>query len=365
MRMFRRSGVALRMRAIGVMGFGLLLSACTSVPTAPLESYLSTFKQARSATEEVILRARAEAQWVATTPLNQRDPARRESDLKSRIGALDAMFASLEVMDRYNTLLAGLATPGQSQASIQSDLDQFAAGLTALNQSWLNKLVERVPVYGPIIAQGIEIIDDLIRRRRFAEAVGAAAGPMGTLTKLLSDNVRDIGVITALRAELELFEIETRVDDLHQEVVAGLEGWAITAELDGDRALAAAVDRFSAAATRVHGNYGVLPLGDESRDAGAEATQPDLAAAAVWVDRQAQRAEQLADEQDRVMLRKAAFERVVSETSDLLAETGSYFVALQRAIEDSRVEATIDMGLRIMRLREALRALDVAEDSAR
>jgi hypothetical protein len=355
------------MRLAGALGLAigaLLAPACTWIPAAPLETYLTTFKQARDATEEVLLRARVEAQWVAATPLNQRDPAKRDADLKARLGALDAMFVCLEVMDRYNDLLARLATPGHSQQAIQSDIDQLGAALSALNQSWLNRLVERVPMYGPIIAQGIEIIDDLIRKQRFAEAVDAAASPMGTITRLLSDNVQTIGEVASLRSELEVFEIETRMDALHQDVTAGLEGWSITTQSSGDEALAAAAARFIKAAKAVDASYGVLPSGPAPVGAAAPGFA-DLAAASVWLAGQAERAETLAREQDQALAQKAAFERVVAETSDLLGQTGSYFNAMRRAIKESRAEATIDLGLRIMRLREALRALDQTEQQSR
>jgi hypothetical protein len=252
---------------------------------------------------------------------------------------------ALELIAQYNGVLVSLAS-GTNPAAIETELTALGNSLSSFEFSSLTKLVEKAsPIFG-VVSQAVAMIDDLIKKEKFKEAVTAAQKPILGILRILREdsvNIRDI--------EEQLIKLEQDVE-YHQitSLVKRLRSMAnkYTQSNELDRLLS-------------QHNESIEQLKEDDRDiinalkithkpTGNPANAIEFETMKILVDQIAERTSSYNTFADQV----EALHTLMEEYNDILTATQSSFVILNTGVHEAQQAATTAFLADALNLRKAI-----------
>jgi cellulose biosynthesis protein BcsQ len=196
-----------------------------------LGTYQNNFNTARSASEEILITSKVSVEFAAEHPDNPDGPNVKQQKMDERIAALDARLRAWELIAQYNNILVKLAS-GTEPAAIENDLTTLGNNLSTFGFSSMTKLAESAsPVFG-VISQTVSMIDDLIKKEKFKEAVTAAQEPILGILNILREDFADIRDIEELLIKLKQDVEYTEITSLNRRLRSMANTYAQSDELD-------------------------------------------------------------------------------------------------------------------------------------
>ena len=318
----------------------LLISACAGVPKENFDAYRNSFSQARSASEDVILREKIAAKALADDAANVDPPAARLAKLREREEAADQRLLALETIDRYNAVLVQLAE-GKDPEEISSDLKKFGSSLGQIGSSRLTAAFGKASPYAGIAAEIVALVDDSMNRQKFLELVKRGGVPVGQIIDILIADAGNIETIISQQIVMPRDGCENRLSDLRFRFLKIADGMQKTQEVTDllrDINLARAKITYRAPLPKVEPKVGVTaPL------------QTDLAYLRLLVDS----TEAEVATANAIAAKVTAYGALMDEYKKLLTHTKMSLIQLERAVDLGRPAATVDFIHRAFALREA------------
>jgi hypothetical protein len=325
-----------------------LLGACTAIPKQNLDSYVGSFNTAKSTAQDLYLAAQVHAEKS-----NDGSETGR-TKLEQRTRAVNARLAALDVMDQYNRVLVKLAT-GTDPEGVKEDLEGLSSSLKLLKVEPLTTLLEGAAPFLGVISRGIELIDNAIKARKFAEAVAAAQEPMLEIIGILQLDARRL-------TEIHVQLLEKQRDPDHRKLRALLGKFMAAANAQLPHSdVAAAIAGFNAALARQDIEDKLGPVVHEPLDAKAikaakskeKPAQDSTAETRALLQAMVNQANAMVDSYNQVGVQIRAHEKLMGEYRKTLDATGKQFVALNKAIVDGKRADTLAFAINVINLRKA------------
>jgi hypothetical protein len=337
----KRTYAELIKRCVIVWPLLLCLAACASVPKDSFDAYRNSFSEARSASEDVILRGKIAAKALADDPANSDSPTERLAKLKERDEAADQRLLALETIDRYKLVLIQLAE-GKSPKEVRSNLEKLGNSLTRFESSRVTAAVGRAVPYAGVAAEIVALVDDSMNRQKFLELVKKGGEPVRQIIDILVADTGDLEQIISQQIIVPRDSCDNRLSGLgfrFQRVSDGLQATQEVSDLVKEINVARAkiVHRKQPLPTVIHKAGSTSP------------SQSDLAVLRLVVD--STEAEVAAA--NAITAKEKAHRALMTEYKKLLAQTKSSIIQLEQAIELNRPAATTDFVNRALALREA------------
>ncbi len=327
----------------------LMLAGCVSVPTTEFNGYLNSFNLAKTSSQDFLLNAKLAAEFIANSPDNPASPTERVNKLGERRAALDARLDALELISDYNNILVSLAS-GADPKSVQSQIEGLRDGLSSFGFSKLTSLAGKVSPYTAVIAEAVSLIDDLIKKQKFKEAVRAGQRPILGLLEILQQDADSVQEIQAQLILLKRDSEETKLRKLQLRIKVLVSQYQRSPEVDRS------VARYNEALAKLADS----PLADNKLDSpnGATAATPvDWAVVQTLVDEAAKQMEIFNQYSESVK----AHQKVTDEYKKLLATTGSALQNLNAAIKSNQRAALIGFIQQSLQLRQSILELQHAK----
>jgi hypothetical protein len=322
----------------------LLLSACAGVPKESFDSYRNSFHQARTASEDVILRGKIAAKALADDPGNTASPAKRLAKLKEREQLADDRLLALDTIERYNTVLVKLAE-GKKPEEVSSDLKKFGNCLSQIGSSRLTAVVGTAVPYVGIAGEIIALVDDSMNRKKFLELVRKGGVPVRQILDILVADAGNIETIISQQIVMPIDNCDNRLSDLRFRFQKSADKLQATQQVS-DLVKEINISRAKA----IHRVEKPLPMVVHTVGAGAAPPgQAELAILRLLVD--ATEAEVATA--NSTMAKEKAYDALMDEYRKLLVQTKTSLIQLEQAVEQSRPAATVDFINRAFTLREA------------
>ncbi len=189
------------------LSVSVIVTACTSIPTSALDTYLSNFKSAILTTQDIILIAKLDAEKSNDGSLEQQEL------LVQRIQALDARLTAIGLIEQYNNVLVKLAS-GTKPSDVKSSLEGLNNELGKFGVNELKSLgAEAIPYIG-IISEAVALIDNAMKAEKFAEAVDKAQKPMLGIIYILQKDSRNLEIIHTMHLQKKREPELVRLTDL-------------------------------------------------------------------------------------------------------------------------------------------------------
>jgi hypothetical protein len=327
-----------------VVGF---LAACPSIPTREFDDYLAQFQTAKTAAEDVILKAKVRAEAIADEPSNPDDAAVRAAKLNDRKAAMDARLDALNVVDSYNRVLTSLAS-GSSPKDIATNLESFSDDLSKFNVASIGDLVGAASPYLGVISQAVSLIDGYILAEQFGEVAAAGEKPVLGILQILVEDADDLVVI-----ETEWIALKEKDPNRRQvnATVKQIRRLADTLKKD---------DNVTRVFTTVNGHLTRYRIKSTKRPNTPDKDgQNDIKAADLELLKVlATKVGESVDGYNAGLDRIDAYVAMITEYKNVLATTSKSLVSLNRTIVTGRRTATIDLATDVFRLRESYLALE-------
>ncbi|MDX6768928.1 MAG: hypothetical protein SF051_05305 [Elusimicrobiota bacterium] len=326
----------------------LVVTGCGTVPQASFNSYLQSFSGVKANAEDLYLRSTLAAENIASRPEKEGTVAEKFKELENRKAALETGLAAVNLIDRYNSVLIALAS-GKSKESVQSDLTGLQQDLSSLNLQRITKMVEKAGPYLEVVSQGVALVEDTIKRKKFAEAVAAAQKPMAGIVDILiidADNLE----------ELLVQDIQREQDPYFKQI--GSYGGRVNKrlkELKSTPEIVTLLGRVNQARVSL-AHESVTALEPQAGESASTASSADLDALTVLAGQTESAALAYNKIEERVKAQRAVFR----EYKNALLATKRTFAALKDDTEAGRYAATRDfiqqardLRMAALKLREA------------
>lgn len=341
----RHKGIrkALRLGTVAVLPAGLLwLAGCASAPRTELSAYLSSFSTVRTTAEDLYIRAGVLAEDIAQRPEKESNLSERLTELQQRRQALDDRLEAMRLIERYNSLIAHLAA-GEVPKDLKAGISAFRQNLSAFKISGLTRLARKASSVIDLAAEGISLIDDAIKKKKFEKAVLKAQAPMVGIIDLLLEDAGDLE--TLMVQELR------REQDVHREKVDsyGSRYYKRVKTLKPSDELDKLTLRHNEVRQRQERD-GVPVLAHKPEPDAAAATPTDLELLAIMVDQADASVLAYNDVEKKIRAQRAVLEGY----RKALRSTKKAFVDLAAAVEQGRSGATLDFALQAMEFRKAV-----------
>ena len=168
-----------------LIGFVIMIIACTSIPKQEFGNYISNFNSAKNTTQDIILTVKLIAE-------NDYDGSHEQQVvLEQRMKALDARLAALDLMSKYNEALVKFAS-GTDPEAVKGNLESLNEGLLSFGSTSINALVSDIAPYGEIFSQAVALIENAIKAEKFREAINAAYKPIQGIIEILIQDANDL-----------------------------------------------------------------------------------------------------------------------------------------------------------------------------
>lgn len=340
---------------VTVLAAVILLVSCQTIPTQEFDAYLAHFQTAKTATEDVILKARIRAKTIADDPRNRDITSVRAKQLKNRQAALQARLEALSVIDSYNRVLTGLAS-GRPPEDIASDMVSFSDGLSEFNVDGISDLVDAGSPYLGLISEAISLIDGYILAKQFGKVAAAGEKPVLGIVQVLVDDADNLVSIESQWIKLNYTDPHRKqINDIRKQI----QRLALTIEANKgvDRVIVvtnAHLQRYRIDAAKKP------PVIDNDVDP----SQKPVAARASDIEvlkLLAARLGESVDEFNAGLDRIDAYEAMIVEYQGVLGSTSKSLVSLNRMIATGRPAAGVDLVTSVYRLRESYLALEEAQ----
>lgn len=327
--------------AVSTFAVIVALTGCVTPPKASFDSYLQSFASVRTNADELYLRSKLAAADIADRPETEGTVSERLKNLADRKAALDTGLAAVALIDRYNKVLTALAS-GRSPESVESDLSGLAQDLQGLNVQRISQVVAKAAPYMDVVVGGISLIEDALKKRKFADAVTAAQRPMGGILEILlvdADHMEEL-LIQDIKSEQDpYFNQMGSYGSRFNRRLKELKG---TADVE---ALRARVDE----ARKSIKSEEMGPLTGQATDNAASPTATDLDSMTML----ASQTELAAIAYNKIEARVQAQRGVIAEYKNALSATKRSFATLKADMEGGRALATSDFILRAQDLKMA------------
>lgn len=334
--------------AVSIFAVVLALTGCVTPPKASFDSYLQSFASVRTNADELYLRSKLAAQDEADRPETEGTVSERMATLKARHEALDMGLAAVALIDRYNRVLTALAA-GRSPESVQSDLSGLTQDLRGLNVQKITQVVAKAAPYMDVVVGGISLIEDALKKRKFAEAVTAAQRPMTGILEILAADADSMQGILLQDIESEQDPYRSQIGSYTSRFNSRLKEVKATPDVEGLRT------RIEDARKAMKG-VEHKPMKGQAPENGAAPTAADLDSMTMLVIQ----VEATVIEFNKVAARAAAQRAVITEYKNALTATSRAFTTLRDDMEAGRLNATADfiaraqdLKMATLRLREA------------
>lgn len=320
----------------------LALTGCVTPPKASFDSYLQSFASVRTNADELYLRSKLAAQDIANDPTSEDSVSDRVKKLEERKAALDTGLAAIALIDRYNRVLTALAA-GRSPESVQSDLSGLAQDLQGLNIQKISNVVAKAAPYMDVVVGGISLIEDALKKRKFAEAVNVAQKPMAGILDILvldADHIEGL-LVQGIQDEQDPYkdQLGSYASRFRQRITE----LKSTPDVGGLRA------RVEAARKSINKPDEFPPIEGQPKEGAPAPTSGDLDSLTML----ASQTELAAIAYNRIEARVHAQSAVISEYKGALAATKRSFATLKADMESGRFGATTDFILKAQDLKMA------------
>jgi hypothetical protein len=327
--------------AVAVAG---LASGCTTVPQQPFVAYRDAFDAARVASENVL--ADYGAVRVESAKLTPPRSAAEAGSLSEQLGldawappddttgddALDVRLRAWDIAGEYNDALLALAS-GASEDEVGAAVNGLLDSLQSFPVGEVAEAAGGVVPFAPVVTNVVQMIQDDVAARRFAQAVRKASPLMHDFTELLrADAVlfrkARIALLDQQFADAQI-AVVIAADRVRE--VATAHGWS-----EGD---AAQVRQFLAQANGHAVLVGESPLfAAIELPAGAPPASSAAAAAAdlAELQRVGQELERQAQSAREVVARMQAYGILMDQYGELVRELSSRVGELAAAVDGSR-----------------------------
>jgi len=319
-----------------------VLAACVSIPTSEFNGYLNSFNSAKSSAQDFILQAKVAAETVANSPDNPARPNERVEKLNERLAALDARLAALDLISDYNNILTSLAS-GSDPKAIQGQIEGFRDTLSSFGFSKLVSLGSKASPYTAAIAEAVSLIDDLIKKQKFKQAIEAGQKPIIGILQILQEDADNLHEIEAQLIQLKRDAEETQLRKTQVRLKNLVAQYQSSPDLDR------IISRYGETLTALTDS----PLAQEriNKPAGATAATPaDLEVMQSLLDGVSQSVLALNRLTDSIN----AHQKVTDEYKKSLATTASALQNLNAAIKANQRAALVGFAEQALHLREAL-----------
>ncbi|OGS28285.1 MAG: hypothetical protein A3J70_12845 [Elusimicrobia bacterium RIFCSPHIGHO2_02_FULL_61_10] len=166
-------------------------TGCQSMPRAGLESYQQNFAIVRNGAQDLYLRAGFLAENVANRPEAEGSVTDRIKKLERWRKSIKARQAAISLIDQYNRALSHLAA-GASAEALGADITGIQQDLSSFNISHVKQLLKDSSPYLNVLVQGITLIENEIKKKKFRDAVLAAQKPLVGILDILIDDADDL-----------------------------------------------------------------------------------------------------------------------------------------------------------------------------
>jgi len=319
----------------------LALAGCHSVPTESFNSYLQSFASVKTNADDLYLRSTLTAENIANRPEKEGTVTDRLNELEARRAALDVCLGAVALIDRYNKILVNLAA-GQTPEAVKSDIIGLQQDLSSLNIRRVTALVGKAAPYLEVVTQGIAIIEDALKKKKFAEAVTAAQKPLAGILDILAadaDNLEDLLVQDILREQDPYFK---QISSYGSRLNKRIKEMKATPEID------ALLIRMNLARQSL-GHESVTPISPQPAENSPAPSSTDVDALTAIVGQ----TEQAAASYNKIKERVSAERAVFKEYKNALSATKTAFVAMKSDMDTGRYAATADFIQQARALRKA------------
>lgn len=314
------------MTLVRSLPFLALLGCAATVPRAEFDAYRASFGVVRATTQDLVLAAKLASREESLDETNRDDVPTRLAKLEKRLDALDARLQALEVVDQFNAALLRLAE-GASAEEVRAGLENLSSSLTSFVSGAASLIGKAVPYIG-LISEGIAILEDLLRRSAFKEAVEAAEKPVSEILKLLGEDADDLHEIACGRLLLRSGREVRRVSDSSKRFRA-----VVNSLKDSDPLRKAIADHNAVRARVVLPDGSKLPAIDHA-PAGMLADADEVALAALSALNG--QAEAHAAAVETVAAEIVSHKEVIGEYKKVLSATQKAFVAVRMGLNGPR-----------------------------
>ena len=327
----------------------LMVSGCASIPTSEFNGYLSSFNVAKTSSQDLLLNAKLAAEFIANAPNNPDRPTDRVNKLGERRAALDARLAALELISDYNSALCSLAS-GADPKSVQGQIEGLRDGLSSFGFTKLTALVGKASPYTALIAEAVSLIDDLIKKQKFKQAIQAGEKPILGILEILQEDADSIHEIQSQLILLKRDIEETKLAKLRPRIAHLLNGYQSSVDLDR------AVARYNDVVAKL-GDSPLASIKLSNPSGQTSATPGELVVVQTLVDEASNAVEGYNQHNDEV----AAHQKVVTEYKKMLATLGSSFKTIGAAIKSNQRAAIVGFVQQALQFRQSILELQHAK----
>lgn len=326
----------------------LLLSGCTSVPVREFGAYQSSFDSVKAGAEDVYLRAGLLAEKKADRPETEATGSVRRKELDAQKETMSARLAALDLIDRYNRVLTGLAV-GTSAAELKGQVGGLNDELSSFNLTQVSRLLQKASPLLDVVTQGAALVEDAMKKSKFREAVLAAQKPLIGILDILIEDSGDLEGIFIAELQLEQDPYRKQCDSAASRFHKRLKG------LKRTEAVETVLERQNQI-RRQWARPKVQMLAFQENGAVAEATPADLEALGALCDQAESNVIDYNKVEEKIVAQRAVFEQY----RGALQATKKAFVALPSAVEATRLSATSSFIQQARELRKATLMLQEA-----
>lgn len=324
------------------------LAGCSSVPTAEFAAYRQNFSAVKTGAEDLYLRADVVAENIANRPEKEGTVTERLKELEARRAALSARLAALEMIESYNRILASLAA-GTSADDLKTDITGLQQSLSSFNIAQMSNLVKKATPFTEVISQGIALVENAVKRKKFKNAVIDAQRPLTGILEVLMADADDLQDIFIQELKREQDPYRKQVDSCGSRFYRRLKELKLTDDLES---LLARHNQIRSQMNRT----GVAQITYKPAGSVTEPSAADIESMTLLVDQ----AELNVINYNHVEGKILAQSGVIEEYRKVLKATQQAFMSLPTAIEATQFMATSafikqarDLRKAILRLQEA------------
>lgn len=318
------------------------LAGCAGVPRASFDSYLNSFAAVRGQAQDLYLRSGIIAEDIANRPEAEGTVAERLKQLEARRAALKTRLDALNLIDRYNGILAHLAA-GTSPDDLKAQVTGLQQDLSSFDVSGITKFVEKAVPYANMLAQGVALVEDAVKKAKFRDAVNTAQKPLAGIIDVLIVDADDLEDVTAQEFKRQQDPYREQIDSYSRRFNSRLKTLKFSTETSELQTLLSKVND----ARQSMGRADVKPLAPQPG-----ATDP----APVDVDALTALTGQITSSvlaYNKVDAQVKAQHAMIVGYKDALAATKKAFVALAGDVEATQIGATSDFIKQALELKKA------------
>lgn len=319
----------------------LALSGCASVHQGTLNAYTSNFSSVYSQAQDLYLRSEIVAENIADRPETEGTVTNKVKDLEARKAALRARLAALDIINKYNGILSSLAI-GESPANLKGQITQLQQGLTSFDVAPIAKLVQSAAPFLGVLSQGVALVEDAVMKNKLRVAITQAQRPISAILNILAEDADSLEDILGPELKRQQDPYRAQVDSLSRRFNARIKELKASSETD------ALLEKTNTARLSMNRNND-KPIQHRPSANAMDPTQSDLDSLTLL----AVQVEMSAIEFKKLDAQIDAQHALLNTYKNTLAATKSAFIALESAVDASRIVATHDFIKQTLELKKA------------